>query len=258
MVSSPAMHAVVLAGGPPAAREPICHGTPYPLKALVPLAGRPMIDWVLDALEESGCVEGVVVVGLEPEQLGRDVAACVAVQDGIFGNLLVARARLATLGVGHGPVLLAMADAPLLTGDIVRRFVASCGDRSADVYFPIIRDAVMEGLFPGSGRTYFPARGGRYTGGNLVCAQVELELPETLRGLISTRKSFWKSARALGFGLLWRALLRRMTPDEAAERVSRRLGISCRLIISPDAELSMDVDRVHQLSLVEGVLRARS
>ena len=61
------MHAVVMAGGVPGPEDPLyadCQGRP---KALLDVAGRPMAQWVLDALGGSRQVEKVFLVGLGPE-----------------------------------------------------------------------------------------------------------------------------------------------------------------------------------------------
>jgi hypothetical protein len=53
-------------------------------------------------------------------------------------------------------------------------------------------------------------------------------------------------------------LIRRITIDDTVKRVSNRLGLKGRAIISPYAEIAMDVDKLHQLELVISDLSHRS
>ena len=63
------MDAIVTAGGILAPDDPLRGLTNVEKKALIPLGGRPMISWVLDALRGSGLVDHMAVVGLKPNEL---------------------------------------------------------------------------------------------------------------------------------------------------------------------------------------------
>ncbi len=58
------MDAIVTAGGIPLPEEPLYPATQGQSKALVDVAGKPMIQWVLDALSEAKTVDNVIIVGL--------------------------------------------------------------------------------------------------------------------------------------------------------------------------------------------------
>src|SRR5690349_3547629 len=58
------MDAIVTAGGAPRPDEPLYAVTQGGFKALIDIQGKPMIQWVLDALNASRRVDRVVVVGL--------------------------------------------------------------------------------------------------------------------------------------------------------------------------------------------------
>ena len=59
------MDAVITAGGIPSEKDPLYPYTQGKPKALVDIAGKPMIQWVLDALGGSKDVEHVVLIGLD-------------------------------------------------------------------------------------------------------------------------------------------------------------------------------------------------
>ena len=61
------MHAVVLAGGIPGPEDPLSEESGGRPKSLIDIAGRPMAQWVGDALEGSTHVDSLIVVGLGPD-----------------------------------------------------------------------------------------------------------------------------------------------------------------------------------------------
>src|SRR5512136_2160520 len=58
------MDAIVTAGGIPLPEEPLYPATQGNSKALVDIAGKPMIQWVLDALAQAKTIDRVIIVGL--------------------------------------------------------------------------------------------------------------------------------------------------------------------------------------------------
>ena len=58
------MDAIITAGGIPLPEEPLYAATQGHPKAMVDIAGKPMIQWVLDALSEAKTVDHVIIVGL--------------------------------------------------------------------------------------------------------------------------------------------------------------------------------------------------
>jgi NDP-sugar pyrophosphorylase family protein len=61
------MDAIVTAGGIPNPEDPLYSFLKGDAKALVDVAGKPMIQWVLDALGGAKRVNNVIVVGLSPK-----------------------------------------------------------------------------------------------------------------------------------------------------------------------------------------------
>ncbi len=96
-------------------------------KVLVPVCGRPMIDYVLDALEAAGVERTIVVVGYRAEDVRRALAsrrnvvfALQAEQNGTGHAVMCAREQLA----GHdGAVLVVAGDSPMMQPDSVRHLL---------------------------------------------------------------------------------------------------------------------------------------
>lgn len=75
--------------------------------------------------------------------------------------------------------------------------------------------------------------------------------------LIESRKNPLKQAALLGLDTLLLVLLRRITLDQAVSRVTSRLHLTGRAILTPYAEMAMDVDKPHQLEMMRADMASR-
>jgi bifunctional UDP-N-acetylglucosamine pyrophosphorylase/glucosamine-1-phosphate N-acetyltransferase len=96
-------------------------------KVLHRVAGKPMVDHVLDAAREAGAGSIVVVVGHELERLrehfaGSDVE--LVQQEPLLGTGHAVQQALAQLQRGRGPVVVLYGDAPLLQAGSLAEMVA--------------------------------------------------------------------------------------------------------------------------------------
>ncbi len=230
-------------------------------KVLIPIAGREMIRYVVEAVAGSSRVGRMAIIGLSPEEF--DVAGpveYVPARGGIFDNIAAGIDHLlADTDAFPGQedpdttlILVASADVPLLTTEMVDYFIDACLSVDADMYYSVVERSVMEGQFPGAGRTFVRLRDGSFAGGDLFMlrASVIKTHRQLFRELSASRKSAWQMVRLLGPGMIVRFLTRSLTVAQAEKRVSRILDCRGKAIISPYAELGMDVDKPHQLELV--------
>jgi len=109
------------------------------------LAGRPMVQWVLDALGAAGVEHTVVVVG-HGAQTVRDVLPAevgVAIQHEQLGTGHAAQVGLAHLDAGCDTVIVACGDTPLLPAELVARLVAehTSEPRAATMLTAVVPDA---------------------------------------------------------------------------------------------------------------------
>ncbi|MFH1084867.1 MAG: NTP transferase domain-containing protein, partial [Chloroflexota bacterium] len=150
------------------------------------------------------------------------------------------------------PVLICSVDIPLVTAEAVRDLVARCEAAGAELCYTAVRRDVMEAAFPGSGRSYRPLVEGDLCGGdiNWVAPQVIQRNIAFARELTARRKSAWALARLMGPGILARLLVRRLRLRDLERRGGKLLGCTCQAILSPYAELAMDVDKPHHLAVV--------
>lgn len=252
------MDAIVIAGGIPLPEEPLYPYTRGHPKAMLDLAGKPMIQWVLDALSESTTIENVVITGLT-EKSG---VACkkphyfIPNQGKMLDNIRAGAQKVMEINKQAEHVLIVSSDIPTIKGEMVDWVVNAAMETDEDVYYNVIPREVMEKRFPGSKRTYTHLKNMDVCGGDMNMARASLVIGEVelWEQITNARKSPLKQAALIGIDTLFLLLLRRLTLEKAVEKVTKRLKITGRGIICPYAEVGMDIDKSHQLELLRADL----
>ena len=255
------MDAIVTAGGIPEPDEPLYANTQGAPKALLEIAGKPMIQWVLDALSDSKHVTQVVVVGLEKECgiTCTKTLDFIPNQGSMLSNIMAGGHRVLTLNPSASVLLTVSSDIPTITGDIVDWMAELVLNGQHDVYYNyILRDA-MESRFPGSKRTFTKFKGAEVCGGDLNAFKTHLLTADgaVWQELINARKNILKQAGIIGLDLLIKLALRQLTIEEAARKASKRLEFKAMPVNCPYPEIGMDVDKPYQLELLQNDLSQR-
>ncbi|MBX3423822.1 MAG: NTP transferase domain-containing protein [Pirellulaceae bacterium] len=97
-------------------------------KVLFPALQRPMIHWVLDALEQAGIGRQIVVIGYRADdvrqELGGRSGVQFAVQQQQLGTGHAVDQCRQLLGNHNGPVLVVAGDSPLIQADSIRELLS--------------------------------------------------------------------------------------------------------------------------------------
>lgn len=254
--------AIILAGSRPG-RDPLAAAAGVATKALVPVAGRPMIDPVARTLLAHSRIGTIVVMAQQPEMLAQDAQTRWLAQDervllsrsggGISQSLLDWIADKPAF-----PLLVTTADNVLLTGEMIDAFLAGVGD--ADIAAAMVERRVLTRAFPESRRTWLRFRGGAWSGANLfwLGSTHAARVLEKWREIEQDRKKGWKIVLAFGPALLLAAALRLLTVHRAIARAGRRLGVDARIVPMPMADACIDADKPEDIVLIERILAQRA
>jgi GTP:adenosylcobinamide-phosphate guanylyltransferase len=255
------MDAIVTAGGIPEPEDllyPYTQGNP---KALLDISGKPMIQWVLDALSGAKRVDNVVVIGLQADS-GVTCAKPLTFmpsQGGMLDNIRNGVHKVLEINPQAQLVLLVSSDIPAITSEIIDWAVDAALETDEDVYYNLITREVMEERYPTSNRSYVRLKDVEVCGGdmNVVHSRMVTENDEIWEKIIASRKNAFKQAALLGYDTLLLLLLRMITLEGAVKKVTKRLNLKGRAILSPYAEVGMDVDKPHQLEIMRADLANR-
>jgi GTP:adenosylcobinamide-phosphate guanylyltransferase len=248
------MDAIVTAGGIPRPEDPLYTYSHGDSKALIDVAGKPMIQWVLDALGGAKRVNNVIVVGLSPKSgvTCKKPLYFVSNQGRMLANIVTGINKALELNQKNQYVLVVSSDIPTLKPEMVDWLVDTCMETKDDLYYGVCPRGVMEARFPESKRTWTHLKDMDVCGADMNITHVRMatEHLDMWEQLIGTRKSPLRQAGIIGLGTLFALFMRRLTLEDAVARVCDRIGIKGRAIVWPYAEPCMDVDKPSQLELL--------
>ncbi len=255
--------AVVTAGGIPQPSDPLYALTQGRNKALLPIAGKPMLQWALDALSGAATIDYVVIIGLPADAHTFTCAKPLHYlpnHGSLIGNVEAGVKAVLAENAARRHVLLVSSDIPTITPAIVDWTVTTALETDHEACYSLISQADMERRFPGSHRSFFKLKEGRFCGGDMTLIQTALvnSYSPAWNTIVDSRKNVLKQAGLIGFGTLLRLALGQLSIAGAIAAAHDRLHIRGRVLRCPYAEAGMDVDKPHQFELVQRDLLARS
>ncbi|OGN94768.1 MAG: hypothetical protein A2Z71_05985 [Chloroflexi bacterium RBG_13_50_21] len=255
------MDAVVTAGGIPRPDELLYPYTLGEPKAMLDICGKPMVQWVLDALSDATRVDRVVLIGLT-EDSGVTCAkplTFIPNQLSMIENILGGINKVLEINPSATQVLIVSSDIPGITSEMVDWEVETTSQYDVDLCYNVTTRETVEARYPGSRRTYLKLKDIEACGAdlNVLHTSVVSMNMDIWEKLTASRKNPIKQAAMLGFDTLLLVLLHRITLENAVKKVTSRLHITGRAIISPYAEMAMDVDKPHQLEMMRADLATR-
>ena len=255
------MDAIVIAGGIPEPGEPLYEYTQGQPKALLDIAGKPMVQWILDALSGAKTIDRVVLIGLSDQEsleCAKEITY-VSNQGGMLQNVRAGMEKVLEINPDANHVLGVSSDIPAINSEMVDWMVKENEGTDLDLYYTVIRRRVMEERFPDSNRSYTRLKDAEVCGGdmNMIRATTVRTNDELWDRIVAARKNVFKQAALLGYGNLILLLSRQLTIEGAVKRVTKRMDITGRAVFSPYAEIGMDVDKPFQLEIVRADLMSK-
>ena len=252
-----AIDALILAGsrGP---NDPVAALGGVPHKALLPIAGKPMLAYVLEAVRGVPEIARIFICIDDATDLGTAAGAIA------FQRIAPAESPAASLAKalqeidGGKPLLVTTADHPLLTTTIVQYFLDHAS-RDADLSVGLAEAGTVTAAFPEGKRTFYRLGGKGYSGCNLFLARRPgaTRVAAYWRRMEMHRKKPLRLVREIGVGALLRYALGLLSLDAAFAHVSRLTDATIRPVLLPFAEAATDVDKPEDFQMVEGLLKRR-
>ena len=250
--------ALLLAGSRPGG-DPLARALGVPHKALLPVAGEPMVLRPLRTLLASPAITEIIVLTQSPADLSP------VLPDHPDVRLRASQATIASTiagliaeGTARFPLLVTTADHALLDGGMVAEFTGKAA--GADLAIGFVERRPLMRRFPEAKRTWIGFRGGRYSGANLFAFGSARVLPaiERWRSVERDRKKGWRVLSALGPALLLGAIFKLRTLQQTAAAIGRRLNLDARAIELSNPVAAIDVDKPEDHALVEAIIAGRA
>jgi GTP:adenosylcobinamide-phosphate guanylyltransferase len=261
---------VILAGERPGG-SPLSHAFNVSASVMVPVAGKPALARVMQAIENSRRAGGGIICGPSADVTAASGDLQRLLQNPGFEWLApasgpAASAMSAVEKLGHFPVLLTAGDHALLTAEIVDDFCTRAlsagrgrGDEGAtgyDLVIGLVPYALVKAAWPQSRRTVLKFSNGQYCGSNLF-AIVNAAGSRALgfwRQAEADRKHPWRIARRFGIRALLLYLFRRLSLEDALNGLSAASGCRIGYVEVGFARAAVDVDSIEDQQLAEKIL----
>ncbi len=255
---------VILAGDRPGGNE-LSRAFNIPASVLVPVAGKPALQYVINAINDSRYCHGGIICGPAREVVEGSKIMLSLLQTPDFDWLAPATgpsgSGLSALHeLDHYPALLTAGDHALLTSEIVDDFCTgarhTANDSNFDLVIGFVPHTLVRAAWPDSKRTIMKFSNGHFCGSNLfaVINPKGLKSLEFWQQVESERKQPWRIARRFGVLALIRYLLRRLTLEDALRALSGAAGCRIGFVLLDQARAAVDVDSVADQKLAEEIL----
>lgn len=224
-------------------------------KALIMLDSRPMIDYIVDALNSSENIDRILVVGPKNElhpYIGKKVDEILNPGNSILGNMEIGL----NFFNSADNLLLLTSDIPLITSEAIDEFLEICTKRKAYIGYPIITKENIIKKYPGTERTYVKMREGIFCGGNIVFFKPEVffQKKKLIKELFDNRKATWKYVKILGLKFILKFLFKTLTLKEIEKRLTDILGYNSVAVMVSYPEIMIDLDKPSDLKLIRNCL----
>lgn len=248
---------IILAGGENSSE--LKKIAPHDNEALIIIGKNPMIHYVYSAVKKVSKIDKIIISG--PDTLKNlftrdDRLLFCNGGDNVINSLANAVSLLKSQEISS-KILVMPTDIPFITNEAISDFIIRCeAEEEADFYYSITRKEDNEKKYPGVERTYVGLKEGVFTGGNLFMLNSEVVEQSLEMGfkIMKRRKNPLAIARLFGFRFVLKLIFRQLSIFEAEKRFTEVMGIKGKAIISPYAEVGVDVDKVADLELAQKYL----
>ena len=220
-------------------------------KALIMIDGRPMIEYIVDALNNSENIDKILVVGPKNElhpYIGKKVEEILNPGNSILENM--------EIGLNYfnsaDNLLLLSSDIPLITPEAINEFLSICTKRKACIGYPIITKENIIKKYPETERTYVKMKEGIFCGGNITFFKPDVffQNKKLIKELFENRKATWKYAKILGLKFILKFLFKALTLEEIEKRITNIIGYNSIAVMVSYPEIMIDLDKPSDLKLI--------
>jgi len=262
---------LILAAGRAGIVDPVAASQNKSHKCLVEIAGRIMLERVVDSLMQSGGVQPIFV-SIEDEAALRTVPTLAQwLDDGTIRVVKSARnlADSVISGIQQiekelgpdaaWPIVVTTGDNALQTPGMVQDFLDQSLASDSDIAMAFTRDDVVLQEHPEPGLAFHRLKDGGFSANNLYLLRSANSLSAV--NVFRSGGQFGKRHMRIlkSFGVLPFILykMKATTGAKLLARIGRNLGIKLEMILSPFADGPIDVDNMGSYTLCEAILKKR-
>lgn len=250
--------AILLAGSRPG-RDHFAAQFGTDMKALVAIAGEPMVRRPVRALLASSSISQVCIVSQAPDRISAVIPKHPRVSFGrSSGTIAETLLEILKDPETRWPLVVTTADHALLDPETIDEF--TWGAAGSDVAIGVVEKEKLLARLPETERTWLKFRKGAYTGANLFALRSPAVRPAILlwRSVEQDRKKAWRVILTLGPVVLLLAALKLLSIENVLDRLGKRLGLRLKAVCLSNPLAGVDVDKPSDHSLTEAILKGKA
>lgn len=263
---------MIMAGSPPE-RDALMEYADVDYKTLIEIEGKPMINYVIDAIIAAEIASYILIVGLPeakitlPDTFDHDKISFIHIEGPLYKKTIGGGAELDRLSQdnpelfpdkGNRYMIMMNGDIPTVTPEAIHDFLDQIGEPDAKFYHSASHRDSMEATFPGSKRSWIHIKGKNdYCGGDIDLVDVDtiLENQELIQQISENRKLVVKALLKLSPFFMIKYLLRRISLEQVEDILTKMFGFESRVIICNHAEIVFDIDKPNQLDIAREYIK---
>ena len=234
----------------------------YPSKALLPMLGKRVIDWQLEALQASSNVAEIYLIGLHQDDYPfSDKVQHISIEttSTIQEKITAGWKAISNLYPDLEHIVISTGDAPAITTEAIDQFFKVFDQHNdIDVLIPGVPEEITLEVFPNHGRVV-----GRFVDHNLYPGEMFVlrgkiipDLKKDIDQIMERRRRFNRRTDTSKLGpimvylarkprlwlLIYKYLLGKLSLAEAESILSKALNLKIKFVIIPDIGFGMDMD----------------
>ncbi|CAI3949089.1 Molybdopterin-guanine dinucleotide biosynthesis protein A (MobA) (PDB:1E5K) (PUBMED:32239579) [Commensalibacter communis] len=248
------VNALILAGSREGQQDPLAKQAHVSHKAILPILGRPMIEYVVQALSKLSNINKIAVT-IEQRSIVQDILpeyiqylpAALGPSDSVIQ-------AIETLGT---PLLVTTADNPLLQPEWISHFLKEAELTKCDIAVGIALREQIETDVPNTRRTYIKLADGSFSGCNLFLFRTpqSIQVAKLWQKLEKHRKRPVKMSYLLGYKIILRYLIKCLTRNALKKRIYKLTKAKTHFVVMPWGQASVDVDKPEDLKIVRTLMQ---
>lgn len=227
-----------------------------PNKGFIPIGGRMMVEYSIDAARETGMIDRVALVSNPqwvPDNVKNKVDFVVSGGDSVPSSL---RNGVEALSPEPDRVLVLPCDMPMLNVQTVTDFLEKSLDPPVDITYAYLSRKNSEAEYPAVKHTYVKMSEGEFCGTGLFLMKPSIvdSCERLFRKLTENRKNPIGLASLLGIRIIVKFLFKTLTIKETESRILSIMGCSGRGIETQYAQAGFNVDAPGELNIARELL----
>jgi GTP:adenosylcobinamide-phosphate guanylyltransferase len=226
----------------------------YKNRAMIPINGKSMLDWVASALKASSGIGKIAAIGnVQSEYIDEVIPPKESLVENIrFGSESFPDSEY---------ILVVCSDIPMLSKESIDDFIEKAIESKSDLAYPIIEKTDCLNKYPEMQRTYLTTADGIFTGGNMVLFSKSFieDNWHIISQAYNARKHPIQLARLIGMDIFIKVAVGKLFPSvllisDLEESISKMISAKVKAIVSKYPEIGEDIDKASDMEAAKKYL----